>query len=226
MSFLLQSGITQLPVNPVRIVESNGWKIYRYSQFAARIKKDVESLIANYDKDGFTFWSERDKTFIICYNESTPQNETRWTLTHEIAHIYLKHISSESPVMAKNGITNPLYEIEAEYFTLRVLCPLAVLLECRVSNPESVIELCGVPERRAVMAFRCLGDFSKGGGTSPLHSQIEQQFSDFIDCCKKNQYLSANFDKKSRPKNRTATNGGIFLCLVILRIRTNQGTKC
>ena len=119
MSFLLEQGISALPVNPCAIPPKNGWMLFSYSTFAARIQESVAYLQTNYDKDGFVLWSEPAQTFVICYNDSAPQNEIRWTVTHEIGHISLHHVSPGCPVLARHGAGNRLYELEAERFALR-----------------------------------------------------------------------------------------------------------
>lgn len=226
MGFLLNQGIATLPVNPFDIALQNGWRVYRYSEFAVRIQRDVEYLQTNYDKDGFTFWSKRDNNFIICYNESASQEESRWTLTHEIGHIYLRHISEACPLLARNGISNPLYEIEAERFTRRVLCPPVVLNDCEASGPEEVVNLCGIPEPRAEMVFAYIRDFTSDSRTSPLESELKVRFSAFIVDYKKNEPLATKSYKNSRLYNQAARIGGILLWVAIWRIRRNPATKC
>ena len=138
MAFLLEQGISALPVNPCAIPPKNGWMIFSYSAFAARIQESAAYLQAHYDKDGFVLWSEPAQTFVVCYNDSAPQNEIRWTVTHEIGHIRLRHVSPGRPVLARHGAGNRLYELEAESFALRVLCPAPVLRECGVDSPEEI----------------------------------------------------------------------------------------
>lgn len=81
MAFLLEQGISALPVNPYVIPPKNGWMIFGYADFAAWIHKDVAYLQTYYDKDGFVLWSKPAQTFVVCYNDSAPQSEIRWTVT-------------------------------------------------------------------------------------------------------------------------------------------------
>ena len=185
MAFLLEQGISALPVNPCAIPPKNGWMIFSYSTFAARIQESVAYLQTNYDKDGFVLWSEPAQTFVICYNDSAPQNEIRWTVTHEIGHISLHHVSPGCPVLARHGAGNRLYELEAERFALRVLCPAPVLRECGVDTPEEIANMCGIPGRQSGAALAYVRDFSADSKTAPLLSGIMRQFSGFIESNKK-----------------------------------------
>lgn len=217
MSFLLEQGISALPVNPCAIPPKNGWMIFSYSTFAARIQESVAYLQTNYDKDGFVLWSEPAQTFIICYNDSAPQNEIRWTVTHEIGHISLHHVSPGCPVLARHGAGNRLYELEAECFALRVLCPAPVLRKCGVDTPEEIANMCGIPDRQSGAALAYVRGFAADSQTAPLLSGIMRQFSGFIESNKKNRL------REQAAKSR---NGGLILWLTIWRIKRNCGTKC
>ena len=191
--------------------------IFSYSASAARIQESPAYLQTHYDKDGFVLWSEPAQTFVVCYNDSAPQNEIRWTVTHEIGHISLHHVSPGCPVLARHGAGNRLYELEAECFALRVLCPAPVLLECGVDSPEEIAAMCGIPDRRTGAALAYVRDFTADSQTAPLLSGIMRQFSGFIESNKKNRL------REQAAKSR---NGGFILWLIIWRIKRKSGTKC
>ncbi len=217
MAFLLEQGISALPVNPCTIPPKNGWMIFSYSTFAARIQESVAYLQTNYDKDGFVLWSAPAQTFVVCYNDSAPQNEIRWTVTHEIGHISLHHVSPGCPALARNGTGSPLYEMEAECFALRVLCPAPILQECGISTPEEIANMCGIPCRRTGAALAYVRDFAADSQTAPLLPDLKRQFAGFIES-----------NKKNRLHKQTAKtgNGGLFLWLTIWHIKRNCGMRC
>ncbi|RKJ64429.1 ImmA/IrrE family metallo-endopeptidase, partial [bacterium 1XD42-1] len=180
MSFLLKQDITTLPVNPCAIVPQNGWILFSYADFAAWIHKDIAHLQTHYDKDGFVLWSKPAQTFVVCYNDNAPQNEIRWTVAHEIGHISLHHVSPSCPMLARHGAGNRLYELEAECFALRVLCPAPVLRECGVNTPEEITGMCGIPDTRTGAALAYVQGFAADSQTAPLLSGIMRQFAGFI----------------------------------------------
>ena len=215
--FYLNKAYLHFPSTPCAIPPKNGWMLFSYSTFTARIQESVAYLQTKYDKDGFVLWSEPAQTFVICYNDSAPQNEIRWTVTHEIAHISLHHVSPGCPVLARHGAGNRLYELEAECFALRALCPAPVLRECGVDTPEEIANMCGIPGRRTGAALAYVRGFTADSQTAPLLSGIMRQFAGFIDGNKKNRL------REQAAKSR---NGGLILWLTIWRIKRKSGTKC
>ncbi len=193
MSFLLGQGVSALPISPGAAARQSGWEVSCYAAFAARIHKDVAHLKAVYDNDGFVFWSEKKKSYVLCYDDNAPANEIRWTLTHEIGHIVLSHVSPSCPILARNGIGNVFYEMEADNFALRVLCPACILQECRVDTLDSIVNMCGIPCSCARSALTYVQRFSADRQTAPLVSRLKCRFADFI-----------KDNKKNRPDNRAA----------------------
>jgi len=185
MSFLLDQGVSALPINPDAAARQSGWEVLCYASFAARIRKDVAHLKAAYANDGFVFWSEKTQSYVLCYDDSVPMNEIRWTLTHEIGHIVLSHVSPSCPILARNGIGNVFYEMEADNFALRVLCPACILQECGVDTLDGIAQMCGIPCSRARSALTYVQRFVTDRQTAPLISRLKCQFSDFIKDNKK-----------------------------------------
>ncbi|MEA5057736.1 MAG: ImmA/IrrE family metallo-endopeptidase [Anaerotignum propionicum] len=181
--FILDQNINSLPVDPFRIARKNGWIIYTYEEFATLVNKSVETLISRYENDGFAFWSRRDGCFIICYNSTLPFSVCRWTLLHEMAHIYLKHISSENPLLSRvRTQERSLLEVEAQGFARRVLCPSIVLHNCKAFEPEEIMRLCGISREAAgyrsdyIKKLELRGKFR----VDPLEIQVEDQFFCFV----------------------------------------------
>ena len=134
----------------------------------------------------------------------------------ELAHISLHHVSPGCPVLARHGAGNRLYELEAECFALRVLCPAPVLRECGVDTPEEIAGMCGIPGRRTGAALAYVRGFTADSQTAPLLSGIMRQFSGFIESNKKNRLCEQAAKSK---------NGGLMLWLTIWRIKRKSGTK-
>jgi Zn-dependent peptidase ImmA (M78 family) len=183
LRFIIERGITALPVEPLRIASELGCKVFTYREYASIVKKPVESLIARYDNDGFTFWSRRDNRFIICYNSSLPFYVCRWTLLHEIGHIYLRHVAPETPLLMRVRSENrSLLEIEAQGFARRVLCPSIVLHNCKAFEPEEIIHLCGISREAAGYRSEYIKKLEARGkfGLHPLENVVERQFAPFV----------------------------------------------
>lgn len=181
--FILDQGIKSLPVHPSQLIEQNGWIIYTYAQFAARIKRTVSDVIARFSPEAFVFWSHRESNFIICYNESYPPAVVRWTLMHEIAHIVLGHISAQVPSLTRvRSADRSVFEIEAQGFARRVLCPSIVLHDCYAVEPAAIMALCGISHEAAVYRSQHMKELEQRDKwrTHPLERAVEKQFRIFI----------------------------------------------
>ena len=182
--FLIIEQVTKLPLDPFEIAGRNGWEIYSYFEFSALVHVTVDKLIKEYEHDGFTFWSNKRKRFIIVYNAQLPFNVCRWTLAHEIGHIFLNHISPANTTLSRvrtDAETRTLFEREAQGFAQRILCPSIVLHDCGVSEPEEIMLLCGISREAAEHRSEYIKRLEKRKKflTHPLEKQVEQQFSNF-----------------------------------------------
>ena len=99
--FLVERDITALPVEPLSLASQMGIKVLSYKKYSAIVKRPLENIKTNYDQDGFAFFSGKEGHYIICYNSDLPFSVCRWTLMHEIAHIYLRHITPETPLQRR-----------------------------------------------------------------------------------------------------------------------------
>ncbi|MCC0647905.1 ImmA/IrrE family metallo-endopeptidase [Clostridioides sp. ZZV15-6598] len=152
-------------------------KVYSYDEFAKLIRKDIDFIIEKYDKQGFVFWSKRDNTFVICYNTYYPFYSVRWTLIHELAHIFLGH-ATKTNVLKLHSKSNKLFEVEAETFTKYILCPNAVLTECKILEISEIMYFCGVDKN---VALKKSVSLKKGrNNTTGLDNLVIKQFNVFI----------------------------------------------
>lgn len=195
--FLLDQGINSLPVDPFRIALQNGWTIYTYEEFSTLVHRSVDDLISRYEKDGFTFWSQRDGCFIICYNAALPFSVCRWTLLHEIAHIHLGHINPQAPILSRvRSADRPLFEREAQGFARRVLCPSIVLHDCKAFEPEQIMRLCGISREAAEYRSEYIKKLEVRGkfNTAPLERQVEAMFAPFCRRYLLQEFRRQNYD--------------------------------
>lgn len=190
--FLLDEEIEQLPIYPSHIAKRHGWKLYTYAQIADRLHISTRDLIRKYDKDAFVFWSLADKTYVICYNSEMPPSVIRWSLMHEIAHIVLGHIGPDVPYLSRvRSEERSLWEVEAQGFARRVLCPSIVLHNCHTIEPPQIAQLCGISMEAAkhrsdyIKTLEARGKFR----VHPLERAVEEQFKPFV-CHYLLQYLN------------------------------------
>ncbi|MCC0722320.1 ImmA/IrrE family metallo-endopeptidase [Clostridioides sp. ZZV14-6150] len=152
-------------------------KVYSYDEFSKLIRRDTNFIIEKYDKQGFVFWSKRDNTFVICYNTCYPFHSIRWTLMHELSHIFLGH-ATKTNVLKLHSKSNKLFEVEAEAFTKYILCPHTVLSYCKILEISEIMYFCGVDKNIALK--KSLSLKKEKNTTTGLDNLVIKQFNVFI----------------------------------------------
>lgn len=134
--FVTQNGT--LPIDPFATIRNRGWNLFTYSQFATDVN-DLKSVL-NISKDAFSFFS--DGNYTIVYNEHLPENEQRFALAHEIAHIELEHFHNAANTLqfTKDSLRHPSnyknIEHEANTYAYSYLCPASLLNICKFTMTE------------------------------------------------------------------------------------------
>lgn len=190
--FILDEGISALPVYPSRIIKKHCWGLLTYTEYAARVHQSVPEVIRKYDQEAFVFWSNREQSFIICYNDSFPPDVIRWTLMHEIGHIILGHVTPAVPALSRvRSEERTLFETEAQGFARRVLCPSIILHDCGAIEPEQIMQLCGVSHEASTYRSAYMKILEARGKfrIHPLERMVEAQFKDFLDSAIKNNFI-------------------------------------
>ena len=181
--YILDQGICALPVQPTRIIKASGWCLYTYSQFAKKTGYTVPDIISKFNPEAFVFWSQRVQNYVICYNASYPVDVIRWSLMHEIAHIVLGHISADVPTLTRvRAPQRSIFEVEAQGFARRVLCPSIVLHACRAIEPVQIMQLCGISRTAAEYRSTHMHELEirNRWRIHPLERAVEHQFRIFI----------------------------------------------
>lgn len=166
--FLLHHGVNQLPVDLKSVIDRLGIKI-RFD----------DAGILNSNQRGMTM-TNVSTTYIIVRRVGTIA-ENRYTILHELGHIYLGH-----PMIAgkyfRTFNTNNSSEYQAERFAIDVLAPACVLWGLNLHSAEDIARVCNISltaARRRAERMEVLYRRNKFL-TSPLERQIFEQFYHFI----------------------------------------------
>ncbi len=181
--FILEQHINYLPVDPFRLAFQMKLHIMTYRQYARLVGMPLQTIIDRCDHDGFTFWSNRRSAFIHFYYSDLPFPICRCTLLFEIAHIYLGHISSRCTSLRRVRTKyRSVYEIEAQGFARRVLCPSIVLHNCGATEPEEIMNLCGISYTAASYRSAYMKTLEQRGKfrMNATETTIEKQFASFV----------------------------------------------
>ena len=144
---LLSSGCRSLPVDLSELAAANGIKLISYEDCAATYDMDIAAMYRSISHLGFSF---RDEDHFICVvnEKACGKQRRRWTTAHELAHVFLGHVSSKH---------HKELEQAADSFAARLLAPMCVLHFCGVSSAEEIARLTGLSMQAAAIR---LGELS------------------------------------------------------------------
>ncbi len=174
-----------LPVDPAAVAEHFGIKLTDYATCARYYSCSMEQL---YQRGalGLSFLDDSDGVYVIAINENVRyQLRQRWSLAHELGHILLHHVDSDSTLTEAE-------ERAADEFAAALLAPLTVLHFCGVSSAAEIASMCRISDAAAEARFRELQklrsedsrSYRSGGGCRFLSTDEQQdcfqRFSGFI----------------------------------------------
>lgn len=99
-----------------------------YGQFMTSTGKTYKEVVQFFDSDmGACCYNSRTSQYIIYYNNQMSRTLTRFTLAHELGHIFLEHHQKAgTEILNRTFISNPQYkeyENEANAFARNLLSP-------------------------------------------------------------------------------------------------------
>lgn len=190
---LISSGASRLPIDVVAISRKEKISLFTYKQSEDFIK--ALGLEENtVDNDAFSINS------MIFYDDTKPRERQRFSIAHELGHIFLHSETSGKATVYNREPTpndNPL-ETEANIFASRLLAPLCVLQFLNLNSIAEVAEICDISFSAAKLRFSRLCEIrrrnserrkAKNHGTfliSKLERELVENFKDFIEENKKN----------------------------------------
>lgn len=158
--FFLEEKITTFPVDPFQIINSNKWGLITYSELAKEKGVWIEDIIdAFQSEDGYTIYDGSNYT--IAYNDTIySKGRIRFTLMHEIGHIYLKHLLDfEETVLTRSTLTENKYktlENEANSFARNLLAPVMVVKDLDLKTNYDLVDFFGLSQSAAKVRLKSL----------------------------------------------------------------------
>ncbi|MBR2354355.1 MAG: ImmA/IrrE family metallo-endopeptidase [Clostridia bacterium] len=190
--YLIRHKVKELPVDVFALSRKDKITLVPYS--AEEGKEMAEIIGAAYLMpwtDGFAVQIRGD--FLIFWDDSMPLPRQRFTIAHELGHIYNGDIGIAPTLRNKEpSEKDDPKETAANIFAARILAPACVLWALGVQNPETIAELCAISgeaakwrwERLKVLYEREKIFMEKYGKTcflmSPLEQKVFKQFKKYI----------------------------------------------
>ncbi|MCY8045736.1 ImmA/IrrE family metallo-endopeptidase [Bacillus haynesii] len=152
-------------------------------------------------KDGYTIYDGVNHT--IAYNDTIMVPERiRFTLMHEIGHIYMNHlIELEETILRRSEMTEAKYKIlenEANSFARNVLAPVALVRHLNIQIEEDIVAYFKISKRAAKVRLQSLNFDLYNTFMPMIHLQLKF-FKEFINRIKNLKFCQSC--------NHTFTNG-------------------
>lgn len=168
---LIDNKVYSLPVDVVRIVRDNGILLIKNSQ-ADELRRG-EAGISVFD----------GKQWYIVYDDLLPLGRKRFTVAHELGHIFLGHPLVAGFHARTTGGKLPQTESEANVFASRFLAPACVLWGLNVHTAADIARICEISAEAAEIRAKRMAALYKRNVflASPLERQVYSQFERFIE---------------------------------------------
>lgn len=184
---LIDCQINHLPIDILQIARTADIRVIR------------NSLVADLQpgEQGKSYFN--GSHWFIIYDDSLPTVEARFTIAHELGHIFLGHdLTYAKFSSAKEFESSDKSEQQADMFAIRLLCPACLLWSLELHSAEQISEVCRIPlwvaEPRAKRMKTLLrrNCFLK----DPLEQRLYEGFKPFVA-----EYLEKQTLQEQNPDN-------------------------
>ena len=136
---MLDFNIRTLPVDVLHIARAADIKVIKNSSVGVLRKNENGKAYC----DG--------NSWIIIYDDTKPIEISRYTIAHELGHIFLGHSITQTLYTDASEFNHkPRAEKQADMFALRLLCPSCVLWGLDIHRAKDIEALCRIPHKKAV----------------------------------------------------------------------------
>jgi len=126
---------------------------------------------------------EQKGKFYIIYKDSEPHERCRFTVAHELGHIFLGHLLiAESACAYRTFAARNDIESSANVFARDLLAPACILHELGVQSAEDIAKLCDISLEAGRIRAARIRLLEKRGAwyKSPLERKVRKQFENSI----------------------------------------------
>lgn len=179
---LIDFNVTYLPTNVIQIARESGIKLIKNSHIGMLAPTELGLSIA------------KGEQWYIIYNDTDSRQECRFTIAHELGHIFLGHNLKQSKHARTRrfDITRPEEEDEADSFAARILAPACVIWAFGLHEPDDIASLCDISYKSAKKRAKRMEVLYKRDKffLSRLERKVYKNFEDFIKTKRKRDIVS------------------------------------
>lgn len=169
---LIDFDIKSLPTSVIKITDTAGIKVVKNS--------DVNMLFPN--EIGASYFVKDKRMWRIVYDDTYSHPTNRFTIAHELGHIFLGHELRQGKYANTFGKSKPKEEHEADSFAYRLLSPACVIWALDLHVADEIASLCDIENDKAktrAKRMKILYERDKFL-LSSLEKQVYKNFEEFI----------------------------------------------
>lgn len=181
--FLEEFNIKSYPIDVEKIIHDQKWGLTPYSLLMEKFNCDRQTVIRCLrSEDGYT---QLDcDNYSIAYNDDPKLGDRkRFTLMHEVGHIYLKHLAAfEITLLYRGSLSkeeNRVLENEANAFARNVLAPATIVMQLKDKTPENISQRFGITYNAANTRINLLRTDNQNIDELGLLSRMTKLFQKF-----------------------------------------------
>lgn len=168
---LIDYNVNKLPIKVTDIVKQSNIKLLNNSD-CKFLKNNQLGVSIHIDNDWY-----------IIIDDTMKIERIRFTIAHELGHIFLGHESLLHRTPNSIFIEKPEEETEADMFAARLLAPACVLWGMELHSPKDIAQACNISYEAATYRAMRMEILYKRNMflTSNLEKQVYSNFSEFIN---------------------------------------------
>ncbi len=170
---LIDYNVKSLPVSVLSIAKSAGIKVIKNSKARMNLLSPNESGISILI----------GKQWYIVYNDKSTRQRNRFTVAHELGHIFLGHELEKRNQMTQTFIKSETNaEQEANIFASRLLAPACVLWSLGLRNSDEIASVCDISHTAAKFRAERMVTLYKRNRflIAPLERAVYNNFKTFL----------------------------------------------
>lgn len=167
---LIDFNINELPVKVTSIIRKSD---------NIKLLKNSNVNVLKINESGMTIC--KNKVFYIIYKDNESPLRCRFTIAHELGHIFLGHLLINTPQYRTFAVCDD-NESAANVFARDLLAPACVLHELKALTPDIIAKLCNISLEAATYRAERMRELENRNAwyLHPLERQVREQFDNFI----------------------------------------------
>ena len=194
-SVILENSINSYPVNLDKIFNNHkdDIRITSYSTHMIRYNLTEDEVLSHFgSEEGCTIYNKKLNRYLIFYNDLNnvykKKERIKWTITHELGHIFLGHLMEINGVkIFRNSISNQEYkylEAEANRFAALLLAnPIILFRYGNINTARDIESLCGISTEASKYRFSDYEKWLKHKFISSTEEKIINSFFNNTSLC-------------------------------------------